>query len=73
VMEHSVLKLEPGPSDYEVAEDLRWRVVEAMQPVCVILNEARSRDFTMQFNTVNDPHTGRVVCGSQQIVIAKHF
>jgi hypothetical protein len=73
VTEHSVLKLEPGPSDYEIAKDLRRRLVDAMQPVCAILNEARSRGLTMQFGTATDPHTGQFVCGDQQVVIAKHF
>jgi hypothetical protein len=71
--EHSVLKLEPGPSDYEIAEDLRRRMVDAMQPICAIVNEARGRDLTMVFGTINDPHTGKCACGPQQVVIAKHF
>ena len=67
------IRLAPGRTDFEIAADLRRRAVAAQQAVCEVLNDARAAGFCMNMSCTLDPHTGKFICGDQQIIITKHF
>ena len=67
------VKLVSGPNDFEVAAELRRRAVMAQQEICEILNDARGAGFCVNMSCTLDPHTGKFICGDQQIIITKHF
>lgn len=64
------IKLVPGKSDKEIAEGLRSRVIEAWQPLLLLMEEANQGGFNI---SVTAQMTGMGKAIISNVTISKNF